>query len=133
MGYTKLPLTGGGSGGTTDDITNASSVTGATASDALETNKSSIADVEFITVTTQYVPQEPITLDATDITNKYVVLDAAPTDKEKTQAFVVGGNPQEYGADFEITADDGGKRFSWSGLGLESLLTIGDKLVIVYN
>lgn len=80
-----------------------------------------------------YKPEPVITLNATNISNKYVVLTEAPTDKNKTRLVVIGGIHQEYAADFVVTADDGGKRLSWSGLGLDGVLEDGDKLLVVYN
>lgn len=74
-----------------------------------------------------------VTLDATDISNKYVLLTVAPTTKPDTIVRVVGGIVQDYNIDYLVTADDSGRRLSWDGKGLESLLEIGDKLIISYN
>lgn len=81
----------------------------------------------------QYNVEPVITLSGGDITNKYIVLTGAPTDKPKTRVFLVEGVAQEYTTDFIVTTDDGGKRLSWDGLGLETLLTAGDKLLVSYN
>ena len=72
------------------------------------------------------------TLDATNIANKYVILDAVPTEPEKTVFECNGLGPQYYGTDFTITADDGGKRLSWATLGLEPLLEVGDYIISRY-
>jgi len=69
------------------------------------------------------------TLDATDISNKFVTLDEVPTDTTDTRLVVIGGIEQEYGADFVVS----GSTVDWNGLGLDGVLAIGDKLVIIYN
>lgn len=90
--------------------------------------------VESATVATgQYKPEPLYTITATDITNKYVVLADAPTDKELTTFTIFGGLAQAYGVDFTVTPDDGGKRVSWNGLGLELILEAGDLISIIYN
>jgi hypothetical protein len=79
------------------------------------------------------ITTEVRTLDNTDITNKYIILTEAPTTKTLTRTVPIDGIEQEYGVDFEVTTDDSDKRLSWNGLGLESLLASGDKLIITYN
>lgn len=135
MGYLKLPIVtgGGGGGGTTDDITNLSGVTGTTLTQALDNVDSDITNITVTVADTQYKPNEPYTLTATDITNKYVILTSAPVTKEITQVFVIGGTIQNYGEDFIVTADDAGKRLSWNGYGLESVLSAGDIIVVIHN
>lgn len=76
---------------------------------------------------------EKITLNSTNITDKYIVLSATPSTASLTRVIVIEGIEQDYGVDFEVTSDDAGRRLSWDGLGLESLLADGDKLVIVYT
>lgn len=76
---------------------------------------------------------ERFTLSAGDITNKYVVLTDAPTNKPNTRLVVIEGIEQDYSVDFQVTADDSNKRLSWDSLGLESILQSGDKLVIAYD
>lgn len=80
-----------------------------------------------------YVAQPKVTLSAGDIINKFILLDEAPIDKTSTRLTVVGGVPQEYAVDFEVTNDDGGRRLSWSTLGLDGVLESGDILIIEYN
>ena len=74
-----------------------------------------------------------ITLTGADITNGFVVLSNAPTNKANTRVVVIGGIMQEYTADFIVTSDDGGKRLMWLGLGLDGILETGDKLVITHD
>lgn len=73
------------------------------------------------------------TLAGGDIINKYIVLEQVPTTSASTRLMPINGIEQDYGTDFEITADDGGKRLSWSGLGLDGTLQAGDKIIIAYN
>lgn len=131
--YKKLPAVSTGGGGSTDDQTNASTVVGTTTTDALNTLNSDIGDVEFISINTQYKPEPPITLDATDIANKYIVLTEAPRVKNETQMYIINGSAAGYGVDFIITDDDGGKRLSWDGLDLDGIFSIGDQILVIYN
>lgn len=80
----------------------------------------------------EYIP-EPFTLTIDNIINKYIVLTNAPTDKTKTIIDIVGGCRQYYDIDFTITTDDSGRRLSWSGLGLDGVLVLGDKIIVTYN
>lgn len=88
---------------------------------------------ELAAGTTEAYTTQTITLNATDIANKYIVLAQAPTDKPQTKLDVVGGIEQQYGVDFQVTTDNANKRLSWNGLGLEALLEDGDTLIISYN
>lgn len=72
---------------------------------------------------------QKFTLTPTDITNKTVTLTQTPTVLALTRLIVITGLEQDYGTDFTVS----GTTLSWNGLGLESLLESGDKLVIVYN
>ena len=72
---------------------------------------------------------EKKTLTGADITNKTVTLSQTPTTLALTRLIVITGLEQDYGTDFTVS----GTTLSWNGLGLESLLASGDKLVIVYN
>lgn len=81
----------------------------------------------------QYKPENVIILTTINISNKYIVLTEAPTVKSKTRVIVIGGPEQEYGVDFVVTNDDGGKRLSWAGLGLDGVLEVNDSIVVTYN
>ena len=94
---------------------------------------SSWISLNNVSVTTAYKPEAEITLNSTDISNGYIILNEAPLTKNKTRVGVIGGLFASYGTDFVVTTDDGGKRLSWTGLGLASLLEAGDILVITYN
>jgi len=76
-----------------------------------------------------YKPESVITLSGTDITNKQVNLTQIPINANKTRVSVGGGVEQVYGDDFTVS----GSTLSWNGLGLESILEIGDKLIININ
>jgi len=75
---------------------------------------------------------EYFTLDATDITNKYITLDGASLNEE-IDMVVVGGPTQQYQVDFILLGD---RRISWSSaaalVGMDSDLIEGDILQITY-
>ena len=75
---------------------------------------------------------ERFTLDATDITNKYVTLSSVPEVAADTVLKVKGAPNQQYTDDFQmdITNTD---RLTWNSLGLDGLLRIGDKLTVIYS
>lgn len=72
-------------------------------------------------------------LNATNITNKYVVLPEAPSDKPSTILDLKTAPSQYYGDDFVVTNDDGGKRLSWDSLALDGILIDGDKIRVLYK
>jgi hypothetical protein len=76
---------------------------------------------------------EKFELDATDISNKYVVLAQVPNVTANVRMQIIGGCEQDNGVDFEVTADDGGKRISWNGLALDGILSDTDKIIIIYK
>lgn len=78
---------------------------------------------------------EIITLDATDITNKYNDdLTQIPSVASAVEICPVNGIPQEYGVDYTIITDGGDiKRINWSALALDGLLESGDKLLVTYT
>ncbi len=107
------------------NVSNSSSVTGSNVTSALDTLDTRTYDTQFYT--------ETITLDATDISNKYIILSSAPVTKETTQLSVIGGTTQFYSIDYTVTNDDSGKRLTWTGLNLDGILSIGDQLVVIHN
>ena len=76
-----------------------------------------------------------VTLDATDITNKYNDdLVNVPVTASAVNVCPVGGIPQEYGVDFTVITDGADiKRINWSALGLDGILVAGDKLIVTYT
>jgi len=76
---------------------------------------------------------EVITLDGTDMTNKYIDLTNVPSSTTNVMITPVGGIPQENTVDFNvITTGSAVKRIDWDGYGLDGLLESGDKVMIVY-
>jgi len=78
---------------------------------------------------------EIVTLDATDISNKYNDdLTQVPAAATAVTVVPVGGIPQEYTVDFTIITDTSDiKRINWDGLGLEALVESTDKLMVTYT
>lgn len=75
---------------------------------------------------TYYTEQK--TLTPTDITNQFIILTSAPTDPGETDATVIGGPLQDYGVDFVVI----GNKLTWAGLGLDSLVDVGDIISVTY-
>lgn len=75
------------------------------------------------------------TLTATDITNAYVDLPSTPDEPTRCVLHVKGAPAQFYGDDFQVIADGSSivKRLSWAGMGLDGVLTAGDKFTVVYD
>lgn len=69
------------------------------------------------------------TLSPTDITNKFVTLSSVPTTLSNTILDVIGGPTQDYSIDFTVT----GTTLSWNALGLDGVLTSGDKLIVQFD
>ena len=70
-----------------------------------------------------------ITLNSTDITNKYVTLSTTPTSVSSVLLEVIGGISQDYLADFSVS----GSTLTWNGLGLDGILAVGDKLIVQFQ
>ena len=73
--------------------------------------------------------REHFTLNATDITNAYVLLGMVPATLTMVRLAVVGPGWQQYGLDYTAEA---AKKVTWGGLGLDGILEAGDKLIIEY-
>jgi hypothetical protein len=67
-------------------------------------------------------------LTAGEATAKEITLGGIPPVVEKVTLDLVGGTSQQYGLDFTVS----GQVLSWDGLALETVLTEGDKLRIIY-
>lgn len=77
---------------------------------------------------------EILTLTATDISNKYIDLTSVPKAAAYTEVNPVGGPAQEYTADYTVISDGSAvKRLNWNGLGMDSVLETGDKLIVSYT
>lgn len=72
---------------------------------------------------------EFITLDSTQATNQELFLDKTPTDETTVVLDLPCGTVQVL--DFDYSVD--GNRVFWGGLALETVLSLGDKIVITYN
>jgi len=75
--------------------------------------------------------QEQFTLGGSDITNKYVLLALTPISAVDVQLFVAGAPPLRYSADFQMDGSNA-KKLTWSGLGLDGLLSVGDQFTVHY-
>lgn len=69
------------------------------------------------------------TLNSTDISNKFVLLSDIPTTPSDTILNIIGGIVQDYGNDYEVSMNI----LSWDGLGLESILSVGDKIIVQFS
>jgi len=80
-----------------------------------------------------YKVTENLTLNATNISNKYIDLAHTPLDNTAVGVFPVGGIKQLYTTDFTVITDGSDiKRLNWDGLTLESYLADGDIISIDY-
>jgi len=78
---------------------------------------------------TEYDKSELFTLDATDISNKYVELTGTVNDNQSIRVFLDNiGIKVEQGVDYSIS----GSQIFWTGYELASLLEVADKLKIFY-
>ena len=72
---------------------------------------------------------ELFTLDATDISNKYVEVSGIITDNQSIRVFVDNiGIKVEQGVDYSVS----GNQIFWNTYELQSVLELGDKLKIFY-
>ncbi len=72
---------------------------------------------------------EKFTLDNTDITNKFITLSASPITPGNVVLNIIGGVIQDYSVDYTISTN----QLNWDSLGLDGILTSGDKLIVQYN
>lgn len=68
------------------------------------------------------------TISGAENTAKAIVLSGSPASPTGTLLDIIGGGAQEYTVDFSVS----GSTLSWNGLGLDGVLTTGDKLRVVY-
>lgn len=79
-----------------------------------------------------YRYSETRVLNPSEISQKYLVLGQTPIDPAQVSLDVAGGGSQINGTAFEVTAQDGGRRVSWSGKGLDSIISNGDIFRLEY-
>ena len=72
---------------------------------------------------------DEFTLDAQNISDKYVMLSNLPRDSNIVALNVIGGGPQNFGTDYTVS----GFFLSWSGLALDGLLSSGDMIRAMYD
>jgi len=76
---------------------------------------------------------ENLTLNATNISNKYIDLANTPLYNTAVKVFPAGGIKQLYTTDFTVITDGSDvKRLNWDSLGLESYLADGDIISVDY-
>lgn len=66
---------------------------------------------------------------SSDISSKQFTLSIAPASPSKVVLDVIGGCAQEYGVDYVVNTPN---ILSWSSLGLDGVLNVGDKLRVQY-
>lgn len=71
---------------------------------------------------------EVIVLTAGEATAKAITLSNTPSDPNKVTLDLIGGTSQQFGLDFTVS----GAILSWDGFALETVLTIGDKLRVIF-
>jgi hypothetical protein len=69
------------------------------------------------------------TISAGENTSKSLVLSGLPAVANRVLLDIIGGGAQEYSVDYSVS----GTTLSWNGLGLDGILTTGDKLRITYT
>jgi hypothetical protein len=74
------------------------------------------------------VKQEARTLTLSEYDGKQLTLAAAPLVASKTRMVIIGGPEQKYSIDFLVS----GTTLTWSSLGIDGIIEIGDTLLITY-
>jgi hypothetical protein len=72
---------------------------------------------------------EYITLTSQQLEAGFVILQNVPLSSSRIEVTVVGGVSQLFETDFTVN----GRNLSWVGLGLETILEVGDTLLISYD
>jgi hypothetical protein len=126
--YIDLPVEGGGSGSGVSSVNGATGSIIVSGSGGISVNTTG----QDITISgaggsaTNRV--QVITLAAFDISNKYVTLTETPTAPSDVTLSIGTAPGQSYGVDYTVS----GTILTWSGLGLDGVLSIGDILTINY-
>lgn len=95
----------------------------------LKYNESTNKWVNASSVDTNPTRFDDFTITATEIANKYVTLSNMPTNNQSIRVFVDNiGIKAEQGVDYSIS----GNQIFWTGYNFNSLLSLDDKLKIVY-
>ena len=69
-----------------------------------------------------------VTISATNIANKFITLPSQPFNPLKVTVDVIGGPAQQQFVDYIINVNT----LSWNAMGLETVLSVNDRLRIVY-
>lgn len=93
-----------------------------------KTFSGTISTANTIDAPNQYIPEER-QISAGEATAKALTLTSTPKNVTNTILIPQGGTAQNYGIDFVVV----GASLSWSGLGLDSLLTAGDVVTIIHD
>lgn len=72
---------------------------------------------------------ETFVLSNTDISNKYITLSVSTSVPADTVLLIKSAPSQYYGDDFVVS----GSQLSWSGLGLDGILSSGDELTVIFK
>jgi len=72
---------------------------------------------------------EYITVDATDISNKYTLLAQTPYAVTEVALDIIGGCAQIYGTDYTVS----GTQLGWNGLGLDGVIAADDNIRVFYT
>jgi hypothetical protein len=76
---------------------------------------------------------DTFTLNASDITNKGVILSKIPTAPAKVVVIIADAPGQEYNVDYTVDSNLApNQTLDWTGLALEGVLTVGDVLEVIY-
>lgn len=132
--YARYPISSGGGGSVTSvngqtgvvqidaiDVPYDNTVSGLTATDVQ-------GAIDEIAASTNGSVVALHTITAPEATAKAITLPSSPTTPATTILTPAGGPGQFYGADFTVS----GSTLSWSGLGLDGILSTGDQLTIFY-
>lgn len=101
----------------------------ATSAGDLIHSRPSMPDVNLTQTAVSSYKVNRFTLSPTDITNGFVTLSGNPVTVSSTILNVIGLVTQSYGDDFTVS----GATLSWTGLGLDGILSSGDKLVVQFS
>lgn len=75
---------------------------------------------------------ERFTLTATDITNKYISLSTTPMEAAGVLLSIKGAPGQFFGEDYQMDGTTP-SRLTWASLGLDGILSAGDKLTVTFR
>lgn len=64
-----------------------------------------------------------------EATDMEIFLAGTPSDPTSVVMDIPSGGPQALGLDFQVD----GNRIYWTGLALETILSEGDRLIVIYN